>query len=195
MNLVVKLVIFSIIDNQLRVFLTDDKLPSKKLNQGQSLDSKARKIFGKEIGTRIGNSFVEQLYTVEGKRNIDVIYYILRHIDSIPSNKLASFIHFGKISKKIKDVGIIKYAVQRLRWKIEYTNVVYSLLPEEFTFSELQSIYEAILGRTLDKRNFHKKIFSLKILKSTKHKKMIGRARPAEMFSFKQKELSYVEIL
>ena len=85
--------------------------------------------------------------------------------------------------------------MQRLRWKIEYTNIVYSLLPKEFTFGELQKVYEAILGRTMDKRNFRKKILSLGILTDTGKKKTQGRSRPAEVYRFKSREMTYVEVL
>lgn len=195
MNLVVKLVIFSILGNKLKVLLIKDKLPSEKLEKSKLLDSKAKKIFEGTIGIKLGGSYIEQLYTVEREGNINIVYYALRHIDNIPLSRLQSFIHVGKISEKIEDNTIIKYAVQRLRWKIEYTNVVYSLLPNEFTFNQLQSTYEAILGEMLDKRNFRKKILLLGILKETGHIKKLGKARPAEMFSFKDKKLTFVKIL
>ena len=56
---------------------------------------------------------------------------------------------------------MIDYALQRLRAKLDYSNVAYSLLPAEFSLSQLQSMYEAILSRRLDKRNFRKRIVSL----------------------------------
>jgi len=46
-------------------------------------------------------------------------------------------------------------------WKLAYTNVVWSLLPRRFALTELQKVYEAVLGRPLDKRNFRKKILAL----------------------------------
>jgi 8-oxo-dGTP diphosphatase len=62
---------------------------------------------------------------------------------------------------------IIQYAKQRLEWKLEYTNVVKEILPSQFKMSQLQAMYEVIIGKKYDKRNFQKKIFSLKILKET----------------------------
>lgn len=59
---------------------------------------------------------------------------------------------------------ILASAIERLRGKLSYSNVAYGLLPQEFTLSDLQSVYEAVLGRALDKRNFRKKVLSLGML-------------------------------
>ena len=55
---------------------------------------------------------------------------------------------------------IISFAHERLKNKIMYTNIAYSLVPEKFTFTRLQKIYEEILGETVDKRNFRKRMKS-----------------------------------
>jgi hypothetical protein len=62
---------------------------------------------------------------------------------------------------------IIQYAYQRLRWKMEYTNIVKSILPERFTLRELQHVYEIIFGKEFDKRNFRKKVLSLDMIHET----------------------------
>jgi 8-oxo-dGTP diphosphatase len=58
---------------------------------------------------------------------------------------------------------ILGYALQRLRWKLEWTALGFLLLPAEFTLSELQQVYETVLGETLDKRNFRRKILASKV--------------------------------
>ena len=78
---------------------------------------------------------------------------------------------------------ILDYAVERLRNKLEYTTVGFELLPERFTLSELQAVYEAILGRRLDKRNFRRKIELLGILKATGGLRRTGR-KPARLYRF-----------
>ena len=80
--------------------------------------------------------------------------------------------------------GILTYALERLRNKLEYTTVGFQLLPAEFTLSELQQVYEAILGRTLDKRNFRRKIELLGILTPLKQQRRSGASRPAQLFRF-----------
>ena len=59
---------------------------------------------------------------------------------------------------------IIAYALRRLRYKLEYTAAGFELLPEEFTLSELQRTYEMILGESLDKRNFRRRILEAGII-------------------------------
>lgn len=192
----IKLVIFSVIADKLKVFLTSNKLPLGQLQKDKSLDKSAENIFKKNINILLGDIYFEQLYTISSQKSpeITVVYYFLVPEHKIYSN-MKKWYEIDTIRTNKNDLEITSYAVQRLRWKIEYTNAVYSLLPDEFTFSGLQSTYEAILGKTLDKRNFRKKITALKLLKSTGHTKREGRARPAEMFSFKKKKLTFVQIL
>jgi 8-oxo-dGTP diphosphatase len=79
---------------------------------------------------------------------------------------------------------IVACAIDRLRNKLEYTNVGFQLLPLKFTLTALQSLHEAILARKLDKRNFRRKILSLGLLKPLKEKQATGR-KPAQLFSFR----------
>lgn len=194
-SLAIKLVIFSVFGGRLKVFLPDSLLPAGVLERGESLDEAAKIIFKEKLGLSTKECYLEQLYTFSDKNEIAIVYYILVPYYLIPTGSGKKWVNGDKIMEELPDGKTVRYAIQRLRWKVEYTNVVYSLLPVEFTFGELQTTYEAILGRTLDKRNFRKKILCLNILKSTGHKKTLGKARPAEMFSFRKRKLTMVEIL
>src|SRR6266849_4961209 len=79
---------------------------------------------------------------------------------------------------------ILQYALNRLRGKLDYTTIAFSLLPEQFTLRELQRVYEIILHRKLDKRNFRKKVLATGILEDTGAKKMEGTHRPAGLYRF-----------
>lgn len=191
----IKLVIFSVIANRLKVYQADSGLPAGLSVRNETLDRTAKKIYHKQLKAPLTDIYFEQLYTFSSQNSqISVVYYFL-----VPEHKIYPdkdiWVDTNNIKINKSDKEIILYAVQRLRWKIEYTNVVYSLLPPEFTFSQLQSIYESILGKALDKRNFRKKILSLNIIKDTGHLKNLGKARPAEMFAFKEKKLTFVQIL
>lgn len=195
-NIEVKLVVFSVIEGKLSIFRTDSGLlPSSRLLKKEALDEAAKRIFAENTGMKADGNYLEQLYTVSAKEGIDVVYYVLVPDFSISGPNLSKWKEADESGKDPRDGEIEDYAVQRLRWKIEYTNAVYSLLPPEFTLSELQSGYEAILGKKLDKRNFRKKIQSLKLLKSARKVKKMGSARPAAMFSFKKRTLTYVRVL
>jgi 8-oxo-dGTP diphosphatase len=189
----IKVVCFSVIDGKLSFFAPKGLLPSKSWEKGMVLEREVAKLIKKSSGLTVTEGYFEQLYTRSSSDtkdfDITVVYYFL--IANHHIKKLSSWTQ----TVPVHDRTIISYAKQRLQWKIEYTNVVQSLLPAQFTFGELQSVYEAILGRTLDKRNFRKKIISLRILKDTGKKKVLGRARPAEVYTFATRTLSIVEIL
>ena len=87
-----------------------------------------------------------------------------------------------------RNVEVVDYALQRLRAKLDYSNVAYSLLPAEFTLSHLQQVYEAILARTLDKRNFRKRMTSLGIIEATGRRAGEGRHRPAQLYTFRDRK-------
>lgn len=90
--------------------------------------------------------------------------------------------------------AIAHYALTRLQAKLEYTNIVYSLLAGEFTLGELQEIYEIILGRPLDRRNFRKKILGTRLLRALRRHRR-GRHRPARLYAFTRREPMNVQML
>lgn len=90
---------------------------------------------------------------------------------------------------------MVRYAVQRLRAKLTYSNVVYSLLPDHFTLTEMQSAYEIILGRKLDKRNFRKKVLGSDMIQKTGRFTEGRTNRPAEFYGFTHREFREVQIL
>jgi 8-oxo-dGTP diphosphatase len=194
----VKLVVFSIINSELKLFYPDGIVPFQKYVLGDSLDTTAQQIFKRIFAFPVQDLYVEQLYTFSTnkkvKEGITVVYYLLLPPHKIPTGQRNDFLNISSITTKNSDTEIISYAVLRLRWKIEYTNAVYSLLPEAFTLSELQTVYEAILGKALDKRNFRKKIISLNILRSTGRTRQGIQARPALIYTFKVKKPEFVKV-
>lgn len=188
----IKLVIFRISDDHLCVYTTNGMLPSKRISESIPLEKQVNYLFSNKLHESLQNYYSEQLYTFTNENNeISIVYYVLL----ANSNKLSAMQpEWDRIeSKKNKDKEIISYALQRLQWKIEYTNVIYSLLPKIFTLSELQKTYEIILGKNLDKRNFRKKILSLNFLKPT-GKKRIDNARPAQTYTFAKRAPQLVRV-
>jgi 8-oxo-dGTP diphosphatase len=88
---------------------------------------------------------------------------------------------------------VARVALDRLRSKVDYTNVVYSLLPDDFTLGELQQIYEIIRGGPLDRRNFRKKFLASRLLKSL-GKFRRGAHRPAALYAFRDRKLKRIEL-
>lgn len=87
---------------------------------------------------------------------------------------------------------ILAYALERLRNKLFYTTVGFELLPREFTLSHLQEVYEILLNRRQDKRNFRRKILSLDILEALAKARREGRHRPARLYRFRKPRWTYL---
>lgn len=140
--------------------------------------------------------YIEQLYTFDDiKRDPRGYVLSVSYFSLVNSNKInirenentqkPAFYSVKKLPKLAFDhKEIIGYALKRLRYKLEYTNVVFSILEKKFTFTQLQNAYEIILDKKLDKRNFRKKFLTLGLIKPIKGKLEGARQRPAQLYSF-----------
>lgn len=79
---------------------------------------------------------------------------------------------------------MINKAINTIRTQLKYQPVGLNLLPNKFTLPELQKLYETILDRTIDRRNFQKKILSLGVLKRLDQRRKIGAHRSPSLFTF-----------
>jgi 8-oxo-dGTP diphosphatase len=194
----IKLICFTIANGELVALLPHRQIPGSPLRAQHDLEDEVGELVDKTLGVKGNNGFVEQLYSVSdpfGEGAVSIVYYLLVPCDVIVSHATNDWVPVFDLQGSYADDQILLYAVQRLQWKIEYTNVVYSLLSPQFTLGELQRVYEAILNRSLDKRNFRKKILTLRMIKDTGKKKTLGRARPAEVYTFVSRRPTIVEIL
>ena len=89
---------------------------------------------------------------------------------------------------------MLELALKRVQSRIKYTTAMKHLMPEEFTLTELEKMYELILDKKLDKRNFRKKILSLKILKPLPAKRT-GKFRPAQLYKFRSAKVEEIQII
>ena len=156
---------------------------------------------------RADDVFLEQLYTFgeidrdPHGRVVSVTYYALlpdweRKFDWSGDYDSIEWFPLDQLPKLAYDHNeVIRFAVERLRSKVTYSNIIFSLLPKRFTLSELQRVYEIVLDRKLDKRNFRKKLISSNQLNKTGDK-TIGKAhRPADLYRFKQRKYTPIQIL
>ncbi|GAB3162834.1 NUDIX hydrolase [Telluribacter humicola] len=81
---------------------------------------------------------------------------------------------------------MIRLALKTLRRQLSYQPIGYNLLPEEFTMSELQSLYETILGRKLDRRNFYKQIMNYDVLERLEKRPTIPASKAPYLYRFKK---------
>jgi 8-oxo-dGTP diphosphatase len=178
-------------------------IPGGFVEEDESLDAAAARELREETG--VADVYLEQLYTFgEPRRDprgrvISVAYYaLLRHPPTATAGDDAADARWFPLRDlpplAFDHAEILVYALSRLRAKVEYTNIVYSLLPDLFTLTELQRVYEIILGRALDKRNFRKKIGSLDLVEPTGGERRDGAHRPAKLYRFRSREPIIVEI-
>ena len=178
-------------------------LPGGFVRMDEDLDAAAHRELQEETGADLSPSYLEQLYTfgAPGRdprtRVITVAYYaLLPGGDTEPAPRAgtdaaeADWIALDALPGPLAfdHDTIVETALVRLRAKLGYTSVAYALLPHEFTLTELQRVYEVILARPLDKRNFRKKMLSLGILEATPRQKREGAHRPAQLFRFTRRE-------
>ncbi|MDL2259662.1 NUDIX hydrolase [Deltaproteobacteria bacterium OttesenSCG-928-K17] len=88
--------------------------------------------------------------------------------------------------------AIIAAAIERLRGKLRYKPIGFELLPELFPLRSLQQLYETVLGRSLDKRNFRKKILSMGILRETSETETGASRKPARLYAFDRWAYDYM---
>lgn len=79
---------------------------------------------------------------------------------------------------------IVQKALKTLRLQISYQPIGYNLLPEKFTMPELQSLYETILGKSLDRRNFQRKMLSFEIFNKLPETKKGGAHKAPFLYEF-----------
>ncbi|MEO8458567.1 MAG: NUDIX domain-containing protein [Chloroflexota bacterium] len=167
-------------------------LPGGRLEGDSLLDAATRRL---EIETGVKDVFLEQLYTfsdLDDGGAVAVAYWALVDRESTTLAQRAEWQPAWCKTAELPQLAfhndtVIEYALTRLRNKLAYSNVAYSLLPKEFSLSQLQQTYEAILLRPLDKRNFRKRIVSLDVLEETGRSASEGRHRPAKLYRFRER--------
>lgn len=162
---------------------------------GRVLDAAAKRKLEDETG--VSDLFLEQLYTFDqlggGRADIVVTYFAL--VD-VTRTRLRADSDWRPAWQPVhplpalafENERVIAYAEERLRNKLEYTNVAYSLLPRQFTLTQLQRVYEVILGEPQDKRNFRRRVVGLGIVRETGQSVKEGAHRPAMLYEFSSRE-------
>ena len=200
-SVTVDCVLFGLSEEKLKVLLIQRAhdpfagrwaLPGGFIEMEESLEASALRELEEETG--LSKIYLEQLYTFGdcGRdprgRTISVAYFALVQAAEHKANaaddaSAAEWFPVEKLPKLAFDhAKILDCALQRLRAKVRYQPIGFELLPRKFTLSRLQKLYELILGRELDKRNFRKKILSLDLVLSIKNKFQQEMGRPAQLY-------------
>jgi len=195
----VDLVIFGLREEALQVLLwrrADEPLrghwtlPGGFVRKDEPLEVAARRVLTEKTGFD-EDVYVEQLYTFcepgmdpRGPL-VSVAYFVV-----VSPSRTAPDGTFHRTesapSLAFHHDQVLSIGVERLRTKAEYSTVPLRFLEEPFTLSEVQSVYEALLDRELDKRNFRRKMLALDALEEVKGRRRVGAHRPARLFRSKQ---------
>ncbi len=203
-------VIFQLIDGELFVLLIERArepfkglwaLPGGYNPAGETTHEAMARILKAKAGVDTQQlRYIEQLYTFDTIARdprghcISVTYLGLANNLTPKANQTTEHPQFFPVNSLPANLAydhdeIINYAHTRLKSKVNTTNVIYGLLPKLFTLSQLQSAYEGVLCRNLDKRNFRKKFLSLNLIKPTNEYHMDGAHRPAKLYRFNKQAL------
>lgn len=209
-SVTVDIILFTFREDQLKVLLVRRNhapfadhwaLPGGFVNIDEDLEDGARRELSEE--TNVQDVYLEQLYTFGDPhrdprgRVITVAYFALLSNDQVAGLQIHGASDVGEAAwwniYDLPDLAfdharILQYAVQRLRWKLEWTALGFLLLPAEFTLSELQRVYETVLHEPLDKRNFRRKMLAADVLEETGNLRE-GDHRPAKLYRFTAKAI------
>jgi 8-oxo-dGTP diphosphatase len=200
-------VVFALDDDELKVLLIQrDRepfagqwaLPGGFVQMDETLEAAARRELHEE--TSIDVDFLEQLYTFGGvdrdprERVVSVAYYALVKLSDyqVVADSDARSVGWFAVDDvpplAFDHQQVLRVAYERLRGKVRYQPVGFELLPRKFTLRQLQHLYETILDRKLDKRNFRKKILSMDLLEELDEVETDVAHRAARLYRFDRRK-------
>lgn len=205
--LAVDCVVFGLDDTELKVLLIQRDLepfagawalPGGFVHLDETLDEAARRELREETG--LSKVFLEQLYTVGDlqrdprERVVTVAYYALvrlsdHQVQAATDARNAAWFGVDDLPDLVFDhADILDLALKRLQGKVRYQPIGFELLPPKFSLTRLQRMYEIILERPLDKRNFRKKVLSLDILQDLDEVEQDVAHRAARLYRFDERK-------
>ena len=168
-------------------------LPNDILEKDKTLETTIESILNKTINT--SNIYIEQNRTFS-------------EIDRNPNNRVVATSYIGLVDNRIIKLNeeleinwfnleelpkigydhkeIIEESKKQLKTKLVNTTILKNLFPSDFTLPELQSVFESIMNKKIDRRNFRKKFFTLNLIEETGYNSIGGSGRPAKLYKFKE---------
>ena len=173
------------------------------LKQNETLDDAAARVLLSLTG--VHNIYMEQLYAFSDldrdpvARTISTSYYAIINIEmhnkELTKKNNAKWFSLAEVPDLIFDHSLmLDKAIKRLRRRTSINPIGFELLPVKFTMRQLQKLYEAILDKELDKRNFINKVNSMKILVKLKEKDMTSSTKGSFLYMFDQEQYNAKQV-
>ncbi len=168
-------------------------LPGAFVDPRKDLDRTAKEVLAKRTG--LNKIFLEQLYTFgpgtkakgSNETSLAVSYYSLVCLSQATTPRKGSG-YWAPVSElsnlAAEERPILNKAMERLKGKVRYQPIGFELLPSKFTLSQLQNLYETVLERSLDKRNFRKKILAMDLIQPLSEFQREVAHRAARLYRF-----------
>jgi 8-oxo-dGTP diphosphatase len=189
------------VTRQREPFNNFETLPGTYIRDNETSREAAKRALKSKAG--VENIYMEQLgvfdeYNRDPRGQYSSVVYLATcnwdkiqlHVDESTQNPKFSPL---TISLGFDHNQIVQKALKHLQNQLSISTIAQTFLPKTFTLSELQSVYQTILNRTLDKRNFRKKIMSQAVLKETGEVRTGLQSRPAKLFTYTNSIVTYFE--
>jgi 8-oxo-dGTP diphosphatase len=166
--------------------LVDSKLievaPGKEQREAKWFKTRSRLLKSSREVTASGEIEEELIEISFVSQNETLNAQVMKRTEIINRHRKITFEALPSEDIAFDHAKIIQYGLERLRNKIEYTDIAFTLMPERFTLTELQQVYEAILDKPLLKANFRRKISDM-VLETNEYTRDAGH-RPSRLYSF-----------
>lgn len=163
------------------------------VRENESVDEAAKRVLAELTG--LENLYMEQVHTFgainrdPGERVISVVYYALINIDEYDRESVhqhnAYWVNIDEVPPLIFDhEEMVAMAREKMKQKAAREPIGFNLLPELFTLTRLQNLYEAIYGEAIDKRNFRKRVAEMDCIEKTDKIDKESSKRGASLYRF-----------
>ena len=185
MKIVVKNIIniFTILDGKINLLLKNNELI--EIDCMDELDTVNSKFIDEHIDSK--NINLKQCYTFS-KKEKDKLELTVLYIDIINKEDIILDLSydFVEIDKLDKNNIYINKSIECLKKELVLNSTIKRLYPNEFILPEIQKIYENLLGKKYDRRNFRKKLIKLGIIEDIDKISSNKTGRPAKLYKFKE---------
>jgi 8-oxo-dGTP diphosphatase len=172
-------------------------LPSNWVSAGESVEEVAKRIMNRILG--VEKIYLEQLnafakvYRNPMGRVVNIAYFALLNWDLVKEVKTPGYkwVALADRPEMIFDHNdILEMAYERLKRRVKHRPIGFVMLPKQFTFNMIHSLYEQCLGKDLDKRNFRKKFMRSELLIDTEETifEAPGNKKPSRLYEFNQQK-------